>query len=144
MKICKLADMYDAMTSKRSYNDAFNPVLVVTEVFRKYAKIDDAVLKIILQSFVNTVGVYPSGSCVYLLNGQIAFVLDSDGPIIIPFTDEAGNTLSEKQDPVKFSHLKEKGTNLRIDRRKPPLSPTEAHNMLPNYLKEIVPIFSQN
>ena len=64
VKICKLADIYDAMTSKRSYKDAFNPIAVVTEIFRKYAD-KDFLLQFIIHSFVKVVGIYPPGSIVF-------------------------------------------------------------------------------
>ncbi|PIE74492.1 MAG: metal-dependent phosphohydrolase, partial [Deltaproteobacteria bacterium] len=54
-KICKLADMYDAMTSKRSYKEAVNPINVVTQLFRNYAK-KDQILQFILHAFVKGIG----------------------------------------------------------------------------------------
>lgn len=98
-RICKLADIYDAMTSKRSYKEAVNPINVVTQMFRTYAK-KDQMLQYILHAFVKSIGIYPPGSIIYLRNGQMAYVLESGGPIVIPFTDEKENTLKTKPDPI--------------------------------------------
>ena len=52
VKICKMADIYDAMTSKRCYKDACNPIEVVTALFNKYAKKDQS-LKCVLHAFIS-------------------------------------------------------------------------------------------
>ncbi|MDF1613966.1 HD-GYP domain-containing protein [Desulfurivibrio dismutans] len=136
VKVCKLADIYDAMTSKRAYKEALNPVGVVTEIFNRYAK-KDPLLQYILHSFVNSVGIYPPGSVVALTDGRQCYVMDSKGPVLLPITDFQGKTLSRKQDPIKMV----KGTaepDLKIDRRRPPLSPLAAYKILPDYLRRIV------
>ncbi|MBP7460150.1 MAG: HD domain-containing protein [Candidatus Delongbacteria bacterium] len=135
VKICKLVDIFDAITSKRSYKEAANPVVAVTEIFRKYAN-HDQFLQIILHSFVKVVGVYPPGSVVQLQNGQLAYIVDSSGPIIIPFTDRLGNTLNTPQDPVNLSEIRLKSSGFDIDRRKPLISPTEYYKVLPAFLRE--------
>lgn len=135
VKICKLVDVYDALTAKRSYKAAANPVVAVTEVFRKYAN-RDQFLQLILHSFVKVVGVYPPGSVIQLQNGQLGYIIDSKGPIVIPFTDRLGNTLSTTQDPLDLAELRLKNTGFDIDRRKPLISPTEYYKILPAYLQE--------
>ncbi len=135
VKICKLADIYDAMTSKRCYKDAFNPRGVVTDMFKQYTDKDD-MLQVILFAFVGSIGIYPPGSVVYLVNNQLAYVLDSNGPIIIPFTDTNGGTLSTKAEAVDFSENGNNVDNLVIDDNKPLISPIDAYNILPSYLKD--------
>ena len=134
-KICKLADIYDAMTSKRCYKDAINPINVVTQLFRTYAK-KDSVLQFILHSFVKSIGIYPPGSIVYLRNGQMAYVLESKGPIVIPFTDTRETPLNNKQDPIDINapDIKEP---LLIDNRRSVKSPKDVFNLLPPYLRKI-------
>ncbi len=134
VKICKLADIYDAMTSKRSYKDALNPVGVVSDIFHKYAEKDN-LLQFILHSFVKAVGIYPPGSIVSLINGQLAYVFDSVGPALIPITDINGRTLRDKQDIVLLDKDAE-AKGMKIDRRKPPLAPVAAHKIIPEYLKK--------
>jgi HD-GYP domain-containing protein (c-di-GMP phosphodiesterase class II) len=138
VKICKLADIYDAMTSKRCYKDAFNPVGVVTEIFRKYAN-KDRMLQFILRAFAKVVGVYPPGSVLSLKNGQMVYILDSEGPIVIPFTDIQGHPLKVKPDPLDLSELALDNEDERnIDRRKPLKSPLEVFNSLPPFLRDMV------
>lgn len=137
VKICKIADIYDAMTSKRSYGDALNPIRVVTRLFRTYAK-KDPLLQFILHAFVTTVGLHPPGSIVYLTNHQMAYVLDSKGPIVLPFTDVHGNTLKRKADPMDFGSTARSAGDLAIDPEEPLISPREAYSSLPLYLKEML------
>lgn len=133
VKIGKLADIYDAMTSKRSYKEAFNQINVVTEIFRKYAK-KDPILQYVLHAFVKSIGIYPPGSIVYLRNGQMAYVLESAGPLVIAFTDTQGNTLGVKPDPMDMGDVKV-NENFRIDNRKSVKTPLEVYDRLPTYLR---------
>ena len=55
-----------------------------------------------MDSFVRTVGIYPAGSVVQLRDGQKAYVLDSKGPIVIPFTSREGVVFTVMQDPIKI------------------------------------------
>jgi len=136
VKVCKLADIYDAMTSKRCYKEALNPVGVVTDIFNQYAQ-KDPLLQYILHSFVKSVGIYPPGSIIAMTTGQLCYVLDSEGPTLLPVTDDKGRTLKTKPDIVTLS----KGTDSKgftIDRRKAPISPVAAYNILPDYLLKAI------
>lgn len=135
VKVCKLADIYDAMTSKRAYKDALNPVGVVTDIFNQYAR-KDPLLQYILHSFVKSVGIYPPGSVIALLDGRQCYVLDSQGPTLLPITDTAGQTNPKKQDPIVLN--RESDPELKIDRRRPPLAPLDAYKILPGYLRELI------
>ena len=137
VKVAKLADMYDAMTSKRCYKEAYNPVGVVTELFRKYAN-KDQMLQFILHAFVKIVGIFPPSSIVSLRNGQMGYVLITDGPIVIPITDTNGKTLQKKPEPVDLSDKNHAQSDLQVDRRKPLHTPVEVYNYLPAYLKELI------
>ena len=134
VKICKLADIYDAMTSKRCYKEAFNPVGVVTDIYRKYGN-RDKMLQFILRSFVRIVGIYPPGSVVRLNNSQLAMIMDTEGPIVIPFTDEKGEPLRAKQDPIDLSEKENFRDDINIDRRAALKTPREVYDKLPSYLK---------
>jgi len=133
VKICKLADIYDAMTSKRCYKEAQNPARVMSEMFNTYAN-KDKVLQLMLHSFINVVGICPPGSIVFLSNGQLAYVLDGNGPLLIPFTDTNGSTLTAKPDPIDLGDKKTSG-ELTLDRQVPIVFPVELYNKLPPYLK---------
>lgn len=136
VKVCKLADIYDAMTSKRCYKEALNPVGVVTDIFNQYAQ-KDPLLQYILHSFVKSVGIYPPGSIIAMTTGQLCYVLDSEGPTLLPVTDSAGETLKTKPDIVILSNGAD-SQGLKIDRRRAPLSPVAAYNILPDYLLKAV------
>jgi HD domain len=133
VKICQLADIYDAMTSKRCYKEAFNQINVVTDIFRSYAK-KDTIMQYILHSFVKSIGIYPAGSIVYLRNGQMGYVLESAGPLVIPFTDTQENTLGDKADPLDLSETGSDDT-FQIDNERSIKTPREVYNLLPDYLK---------
>ena len=134
VKICKLADIFDAMTSKRSYKEAQNPVSVVTGIFRSYAN-KETKLQFVLHSFVKSIGIYPPGSIVTLNNLQNAYVLDSKGPTIIPLTDKNGKALANNHDPIDLSE--NVSDELKVDSSKPLMSPKDAYSFLPEYLKNI-------
>jgi HD-GYP domain-containing protein (c-di-GMP phosphodiesterase class II) len=134
VKVCKLVDIFNAITAKRPYQEAVNPISAITEIVRAYSN-KDPYLHLILAAFVKAVGVYPPGSVVCLLNGQQAFILDSSGPVIIPITDSFGNPLLRKHDPIDLGEMGSSHAYLNIDRRKPPLSPLEYQKILPDYLK---------
>jgi HD-GYP domain-containing protein (c-di-GMP phosphodiesterase class II) len=134
VKICKLADIYDAMTSRRVYKDALNPAGVVAEIVRKYAK-KEADMQLLLYAFVKLVGIYPAGSIVFLTNHQMAYILDSDGPLVIPFTDPNGNWLAKLGDPMDLGEEGMKDASLELDVTKTLLSPAKAFALIPENLK---------
>ena len=136
VRICKLADIYDAMTSKRCYKDAVNPINVVTQVFRSYAK-KDLMLQYILHAFVKSIGIYPPGSIVYLKNGQMAYVLESTGPLLIPFSNERQEPLSSMPDPIDVGLLKPKDTK-RVDDQRSVKTPVDVFPLLPSYIRSII------
>ncbi len=135
VKICKLADMYDAMTSRRCYREAFNPINVVTDIFRKYAK-KDKMLQFVLHAFVKSIGIYPTGSVIYLKNGQMAYILQSAGPLVVIFTDETGKTLSAGSSPPPIDLGDEEiSESLKPDSSRSIKTPLEVYKLLPTWLK---------
>ncbi len=134
VRIGKLADLYDAMTSKRCYKEAFNPVAVVTGIVRGYAGKDES-LQLLLHAFVKSIGIYPPGSVVHLANNRLAYILDSEGPIVIPFTDEIGQPIPEQPDPVDLADEEVKEAGWKVDDERPFVSPIDAYRLFPEYLK---------
>lgn len=133
VRICKLMDIYDAMISKRSYQDAVNQVTAVTGLFRSYVH-KDPILQFILHAFVKTVGLYPPGSIVFLKSGQMAYVLESEGPLILPFTDTSQAPLTFKPDPFNAG---EQAGILAIDGNRSVRQPKKIWNCLPAFIREI-------
>jgi len=126
------------MTSKRCYKDAFNPVGVVTKIVRKYAQ-KDQIIGCLLHSFIKTIGIYPAGSVVQLANGQLGYVLDSKGPLVLPFTDPHRTPIAGILTPIDMTDEGVKNTELAIDVEKPLLSPIDTLRFLPDFLKRVTP-----
>jgi hypothetical protein len=137
VKVAKLVDIYDAMTSKRCYKEALNPVSVVTDIYRKYAE-KDRMLQFILHSFVKTLGICPPGSIISLINGQQCYVLTGEGPIVLPVTDTGGQTLKAKPDPIDLGQIETKRKGISIDRHKPLQNPIDIYDRLPAYVQQAI------
>jgi len=135
VKICKLADIYSAMTLKRSYGEAVNPTKVVNTIFRNYSG-RDPILQLIIYSFVKEIGTCPEGSILTLKNGQFVYVINSKGPEVIIFTDKAGHTIEQPGTTIDLSSQNSKGLNLLINEQHLPKTPVEIFNRLPGYLRE--------
>ena len=133
VRICKLMDIYDAMISKRSYKDALNQVTAATGLFRTYVK-KDPMLQLILHAFVNSIGLYPPGSIVFLKNGQMAYVLESRGPIVLPFTDSGLTPLGSRPDPFDVSM---RSPAFQVDPDRSVQTPKEVYGILPSFIKTI-------
>ncbi len=67
-----VCDVYDAVTSERSYNVGWNPAQALSRMAAWKGHFDTAVF----QAFVRTVGIYPIGSLVRLESGRLAVVID--------------------------------------------------------------------
>ncbi len=137
VKVCKLADIYDALTSVRCYKNAFNPIEVVTSLFTKYAEKDKLVQKVLL-SFINVIGIYPPGSVVFLCNGQMAYIIDSKGPIVLVFSDEKGIPLKRQPDPIDLSDPNNVAAGLVLDHKRPMTTPIKVYNKLSKGLREMI------
>jgi HD-GYP domain-containing protein (c-di-GMP phosphodiesterase class II) len=135
VRIGKLADLYDAMTSKRCYKDAFNPVSVVTNMVRGYAGKEED-LQLLLHAFVKAIGIYPPGSVVHLVDNRMAHILDSDGPIVLPFTNDRGEPIPKEPDPVDLADETTKAAGWQVDDDRPLVSPIDAYHLFPDYLKQ--------
>ena len=135
VKICKLADMYTAMTLKRSYGEAVNPTKVVNTIFKNYSG-RDPILQLILYSFVKEIGTCPAGSILTLKTGQFVYVVDCQGPEVIVFTDPAGKTIETAGKVINLSDPGCKRKNLVIDGDLLPKTPIEIFDRLPGYLQE--------
>lgn len=136
VKVCKMADIYDAMTSKRCYKEAFNPINVVSNLYKQYSE-KNRTLQLVLHSFVSVVGIYPPGSIVSLTNGQLAYIISSKGPIVIPFTDSKTKSMLKLVDPIDLLDQGQSDNELKINHNRPIMSPKQVYDKLPKHLKEI-------
>jgi putative nucleotidyltransferase with HDIG domain len=67
--LCSIADVYDAMRSQRSYQQAF-PTDRILEVLKRNEQFDTHLVR----RFAQLVGIYPAGNLVRLNTGEIAVV----------------------------------------------------------------------
>jgi len=89
-KIVAIAEAYDTMTTKQTYRAARSPSEALQELYSLRGKQfdEDMVIK-----FIDAVGIFPPGSIVELLNGEIGIVLantsDKLRPRVIIILDSA-------------------------------------------------------
>ena len=70
--LCSIADVYDAMRSQRSYQQAFPTERILEVLKRNDGKQFDQHL---VRRFVQLIGIYPVGSIVRLDTGEVGVVL---------------------------------------------------------------------
>lgn len=101
-RIISIVDAYDAMTCDRVYAKAISTTDALREIYEQRGKQFDDQLAL---AFIQTVGLYPPGSIVELINGQIGVVLETIArarrlPKIIILTDT-----NRKQCPERIVDL---------------------------------------
>jgi putative nucleotidyltransferase with HDIG domain len=88
-KIVAIAEAYDVITTNQPYRDARSPSEALQELYAQRGKQFDEELVI---KFIDAVGIFPPGSIVELLNGEIGIVLSNTSdklrPRIILILDE--------------------------------------------------------
>ena len=98
--IAQIADAYDAITTARVYQNAFEPTNAVARMQSLGGTVFDPKL---LEVFVRLVGIYPVGSLVRLNSGELALVVksnpaDPSRPFLRLLFDGRGRRLAEEQD----------------------------------------------
>lgn len=96
--IAQIADAYDAITTTRVYQNAFEPSRAVARMQTLAGTVFDPKL---IEVFVRMVGIYPVGSLVRLSSGEMALVVkanptDSSRPIARLLFDRTGRRLAEE------------------------------------------------
>jgi putative nucleotidyltransferase with HDIG domain len=97
--LCCIADVYDAMRSKRAYQ-ASQPTDRILEVMRRNdGKQFDQDL---VRRFISLMGVFPPATVVRLSTGEVAIVVENDGdepdrPTVKIIADRDGGRLAEPQ-----------------------------------------------
>ncbi len=75
-RIVTICDVYDALTTRRPWRNAYLPDQAIASMLKESgSRFDPALLK----TFVSMLGVYPIGSLVRLDNGQLAVVVSPGG-----------------------------------------------------------------
>ena len=98
--IAQVADAYDAITTARVYQNAFEPTNAVARMQSLGGTVFDPKL---LEVFVRLVGIYPVGSLVRLNSGELALVVkanpaDPSRPFVRLLFDRSGRRFAEEQD----------------------------------------------
>jgi putative nucleotidyltransferase with HDIG domain len=75
--LCGIADTYDAMRSKRTYQRVFPSDRIMELMARNDGASFDPAL---VRRFIDLMGVYPPATIVRLTSGEVAVVIENDGP----------------------------------------------------------------
>ncbi len=99
--IAAIVDIYDAVTSDRCYHKGKTPHDTLQFLYRLGTQ--GHVDGVLVQQFVQVVGVYPVGSCVVLNTGEAAIVKQFNHhvplePLVVLVTDESGRHRSTPLD----------------------------------------------
>ena len=73
-RMSAVCDVYDAVTSDRPYKGGWDPAHALSQMATWNGHFDAS----IFQSFVRSVGIYPTGSLVRMRSGRLAVVLDQN------------------------------------------------------------------
>jgi len=97
-RIVAIVDAFDAMTAERCYKDAISSTDALKIIFKDRGSHFDERLAL---EFIKTIGLYPPGSIVELVNGQVALVLATNHryhhlPRIIMVLDENKEPTKER------------------------------------------------
>jgi putative nucleotidyltransferase with HDIG domain len=107
--LCSIADVYDAMRSQRSYQQAFPTDRILAVLQRNDGTQFDQNL---VRRFVQLLGIYPAGNLVRLKTGEVAVVLQVHAPdpyrprVRIIFAPD-GSRLDVPQDRNLFDHAQD-------------------------------------
>lgn len=71
-RIAGIVDSYDAMTSQRPYGKAVSPSFAIKQLYQTRDQHFDSIL---IEEFIQAVGLYPAGTLVLLSSGEVAIVL---------------------------------------------------------------------
>ena len=107
-RIIAIVDAFDAMTANRCYSPSMTSTQALKIIYRARGTHFDSELA---EQFLKTVGLYPPGSLVELINGQVGLVFETNQqyrqlPKIVMLLDE--NKLPIKEKVVDLSQV-EKG-----------------------------------
>jgi putative nucleotidyltransferase with HDIG domain len=111
-----VCDVYDAVTSERPYKAGWDPAHALSQMATWKGHFDTAVF----QSFVKSIGIYPTGSLVRLNSGRLAVVLEQNTTALtkprvkVFFSTKSGMPLEPK-----ILDLAAAGTSDRIEAREP-------------------------
>ncbi len=109
-KMGAICDVYDATTSNRPYKKGWDPALCIKRMANNEGHFD----KHILEAFIKSVGIYPTGSCVLMQSGKVGIIIDQHPkslltPIVkVFFSARSMSTIPIEQIDLSSSHCSDK------------------------------------
>jgi cyclic di-GMP phosphodiesterase len=111
-----VCDVYDAVTSDRPYKAGWDPAYALSQMATWKGHFDTSVF----QTFVKSVGIYPTGSLVRLSSGRLAVVLQQNAPALTkPLVKVFFSTKSGMPLEPRVLDLAASNTQDRIEAREP-------------------------
>lgn len=117
-RMSAVCDVYDAITSNRPYKAGWDPAESVSRMASWQGHFDPMVL----QTFIKTIGIYPTGSLVRMASGKLGIVVEQNAArltapkVKLFFSTKSGMPLV----PTKLVNLMESHVNDKIVARESP------------------------
>jgi putative nucleotidyltransferase with HDIG domain len=130
-RMSAVCDVYDAITSNRPYKAGWDPAESVSRMASWQGHFDP----VVLQTFIKTIGIYPTGSLVRMSSGRLAIVVEQNAAkltapkVKLFFSTKSGMPLV----PPKLVNLMESHVNDKIVARESP----ENWNFNVGYLNDL-------
>lgn len=96
-KMSAICDVYDAVTSTRSYKEPWEPGIALKRMAGWKGHFDTDIFK----AFVKSLGIYPIGTVVILKSGKLAVVVEKNENLLKPVVKAFFSTKSKTHIPVE-------------------------------------------
>jgi len=114
-KIVGIAEAYDTMTIRQPYREAMSPSEAIQELYAQRGKQFDEDLVI---RFIDSVGIFPPGTIVEMVNGDVGIVLSNTSdklrPRVIMILDAAHEPIAQRVADLSQMDVDEEGNVYQI------------------------------
>lgn len=101
-KMGAVCDVYDAITSNRPYKPGWEPGHSIKRMANNQGHFDET----ILEAFIKSVGIFPTGSCVLMHSGKVGIVIDQHpGSLLVPKVKVFFSALTMAPLPIEIIDL---------------------------------------